>query len=64
MIKVVIRNIIYTILLPMVSLFLGLVLSFILSLLLPGDPVLAYLPPSFTAEQYNAMFHMLGFDQP
>ncbi|MBY8979617.1 MAG: hypothetical protein KGD72_04455 [Candidatus Lokiarchaeota archaeon] len=64
MIKVVIRNIIYTILLPTVALFLGLVLSFLLSLFLPGDPVLPFLPPYFTAEEYNAVLKLLGFDQP
>ncbi|TET00088.1 MAG: hypothetical protein E3J90_04320 [Promethearchaeota archaeon] len=64
MMKVVIRNILYTLLLPIVIFFFGLVLSFMFTLLLPGDPVLAYLPPSFTAEQYNAMLHQLGFDQP
>lgn len=64
MIKVVIRNIIYTILLPMVALFFGLVLSFLITFYFPGDPVLVYLPPSFTAEQYNAMVHVLGFDRP
>jgi ABC-type dipeptide/oligopeptide/nickel transport system permease component/ABC-type dipeptide/oligopeptide/nickel transport system permease subunit len=32
--------------------------------LMPGDPVLPYLPPSFTQEQYDAMRHMLGFDRP
>ena len=64
MIKVVIRNIIYTILLPMVALFFGLVLSFLITFYFPGDPVLVYLPKNFTAEQYNAMVHVLGFDQP
>ncbi len=58
------KNIIYTFLLPIVALFFGLTLSFLLIRLLPGDPVLAYLPPSFTQEQYNMMFHMFGFDKP
>jgi peptide/nickel transport system permease protein len=31
---------------------------------MPGDPVLAYLPPMFTQEQYDAMYRALGFDQP
>ncbi len=64
MLKVVIRNIIYTILLPIVPLFMGLVLSFLFCRLLPGDPVLAYLPPHFTAAEYLAMLRQLGLDQP
>jgi len=64
MLKDVIRNIIYTILLPILPLFFGLVLSFLFTRLLPGDPVLAYLPTNFTADQYNAAVHLLGFDQP
>ena len=51
----VIRNIHYTILLPIIPFFFGLVLSFLISRLLPGDPVLAYLPAHFTAEEYLAM---------
>jgi ABC-type dipeptide/oligopeptide/nickel transport system permease component len=64
MLKVVIRNIIYMILLSIVALFLGLVLSFIFTRLLPGDPVLAYLPERFTQEEYLAMLRQLGLDQP
>lgn len=64
MLRNVTRNIIYTVVLPIITLFLGLVVSFLLSRLLPGDPVLAYLPISFTPQQYAAMVHELGFDQP
>jgi ABC-type dipeptide/oligopeptide/nickel transport system permease component len=64
MLKVVIRNIIYTILLPIVALFLGLYLSFLLSRFIPGDRVLPYLPPSFTAAEYNAMLTQLDLDKP
>ena len=32
--------------------------------LMPGDPVLAYLPPTFTPAQYEAMRQYLGFDRP
>ena len=60
----VIRNIHYTILLPIIPFFFGLVLSFLISRLLPGDPVLAYLPAHFTAEEYLAAIRLLGFDQP
>jgi len=64
MLKVVIRNIIYTILLLIVALFLGLVLSFVFSRLFPGDPVLPFLPPGFTQAEYLAMIRQLGLDQP
>ena len=64
MLKVVIRNVIYTILILIVALFLGLVLSFVFTRLLPGDPVLAYLPPFFTQDDYLAMLRQLGLDQP
>ena len=64
MLKVVIRNIIYTILLSIIPFFFGLVLSFLFSRLLPGDPVLAYLPQNFTAEEYYTALHLLGLDQP
>jgi len=68
MLKVVNRNILYTILLPILLLFFGLVLSFQFLLLLPGDPVMVYLQgqgvhhPS--AAEYNAAYQLLGFDQP
>ena len=64
MLRNVIRNIIYTTVLPVVTLFVGLIVSFLLSRLLPGDPVLAYLPPSFSPAQYNLMVQILGFDKP
>jgi len=64
MLKNAIKNIIYTILLLIVPLFFGLVLSFLFGKLLPGDPVLAYLPPSFTEADYLATFHRLGLDKP
>jgi peptide/nickel transport system permease protein len=70
MLKVVIRNILYTILLPIVPLFFGLVLSFQffqLLRLLPGDIVLAYLQAQgipFSEAAYDAAYISLGFDQP
>ena len=39
-------------------------LTFILSRLLPGDPVLAYLPERFNLDEYNRAFRALGFDRP
>ncbi len=70
MLKDVIRNILYTILLPIVPLFFGLVLSFQffqLLRLLPGDIVLAYLQAQgipFSQAAHDAAFISLGFDQP
>lgn len=68
MLKVVIRNILYTILLPIMPLFFGLVLSFQFFQLLPGDPVLAYLQAqgisSPSPAVYAAAVQLLGFDQP
>ena len=70
MLKVVIRNILYTILLPIVPIFFGLVLSFQffqLLLLLPGDIVLAYLQAQgipVTPAAYDAALISLGFNQP
>ena len=64
MLKDVKRNIIYTILLLIVPIFFGLVLSFLFGKLLPGDPVLAYLPPSFTEAEYLMMVRRLGLDKP
>ncbi len=52
-------------LLQMIPVLLGAVtLAFILSRLLPGDPVLAHLPQSWTQEQYLAKMHELGLDRP
>lgn len=31
--------------------------------MMPGDPVIEYLTPHFTAEQYNAKLHELGLDR-
>lgn len=45
-------------------LFGVLLLTFFLSRAMPGDPILAHLPPVFTAEQYAAKAHQLGFDLP
>ena len=39
-------------------------LTFVLSRMLPGDPVLAYLPIHFNEEQYQEAIVRLGLDQP
>lgn len=52
-------------LLVMVPVLFGvLLITFILSRMMPGDPVLANLPPVFTQAQYDAAMRRLGFDLP
>ena len=66
--NLVIKNIIITILLFIVTISLGLLFSFLIVSMLPGDPVLAYLAargiPSPSQAQYDAMVIELGFNQP
>ena len=45
-------------------LFGVLLLSFMMSRAMPGDPILAHIPQDYTWEQYLAMRHRLGFDRP
>jgi len=45
-------------------LFGVLVLVFVLSRAMPGDPILAHLPPVYTPEQYEAEARQLGFHLP
>jgi len=45
-------------------LFGAITLTFILSRMMPGDPVLAYLGERFTPEQYYSMMRQLGLDRP
>ena len=60
MIKYIIRRLI--VMIPV--LFGVLLITFILSRMMPGDPVTAHLPPIYTIDQYNAEMHRLGFDLP
>ncbi len=64
MIPKIVKNLIYSIVVPIVMLFLGLNIVFLIMQLVPGDPVLAHLPTSFTQEQYDTMKEFLGFNQP
>ncbi|MFX1344834.1 MAG: ABC transporter permease subunit [Promethearchaeota archaeon] len=57
------RNIIFSFLIVFFILFIGVSASFIVSKLMPGDPVIPYLPPMFTQEQYEAMEEALGLDK-
>jgi len=45
-------------------LFGAITLTFILSRMMPGDPVLATLPQLWTEEDYNRQLHNLGLDRP
>ena len=60
MIKFIIRRLLS--LLPV--LFGVITLTFILSRLMPGDPVLAHLPRGFTEEMYIEKLKELGLDKP
>src|ERR1700756_4523247 len=40
------------------------VIAFVLFRLVPGDPVLALLPPNATPQDISALRHALGLDQP
>ncbi len=61
MVKFIIRRLI-----AMVPVLFGvLTLTFVLSRLMPGDPVMAYMPEGhFDPVFYQQMVHELGFDQP
>ncbi len=60
MIKFIIRRLLS--LLPV--LFGVITLTFILSRLMPGDPILAHLPKNFSEEMYLEMLAQLGLDKP
>lgn len=60
MIKYIIRRLL--VLLPV--LFGVITLTFVLSRLMPGDPVLAHLPQNFTIENYEAELRSLGLHLP
>jgi peptide/nickel transport system permease protein len=61
----IIKKVILTLVLELAFLFIAMIISFLISRVLPGDPVLAYLPfGHIHPELYDAMYHHLGFDQP
>jgi len=60
MIKFIVKRLLA--LLPV--LFGVIALTFILSRLMPGDPIIAHLPKNFTAEMYADMLRQLGLDKP
>jgi peptide/nickel transport system permease protein len=58
------KNLLLTVLTFTVLLFITLYFSFMLSKFLPGDPVLAYLPGHYSAEEYNQIRNSLGLNDP
>ena len=61
----IIKKVLLTLVIELASLFFAAILSFFISRVLPGDPVLAYLPEGSPSPEMIADFrHMLGLDQP
>ncbi|UCC18173.1 MAG: hypothetical protein JSV62_08625 [Promethearchaeota archaeon] len=60
----IIKLVLLTVILGFASLFLAALISFLISQVIPGDPVLAYLPDSWTQPQYDIMYQILGLNQP
>ena len=58
------KKIILTLVLELASLIIAAILSFIISRLIPADPVLPYLPGLPSPEMIADFRHMLGLDQP
>jgi len=61
---VLVRNMLFSFAIAIITLFIGLTVNFFLIYAMPGDPVHSLLPHSYTHEQYIQMRHLLGFDQP
>ena len=58
------KNLMYTLILAIVLLFISMIILFMISRFLPGDPVIAYLPDHFTPAEYIQMQNSLGFNDP
>ena len=56
------KRVILALVIEFASFIFASLISFLIFRMLPGDPVLAYLPSSWSPEMYDAMSHMLGFD--
>ena len=60
-----VKRIILTITFGIVSIFISSIISFLISKIIPGDPVLAYLPEGhFNQAMYDQMSYQLGFNRP
>ena len=64
MIPKLFKNIIYSIILPLIMLAVGFIVVFMIMLSGGFDPVVAYLPSSYTPSEYNTMKELLGFNDP
>ena len=61
----IIKKVLLTLVIELAFLFLAMIISFLISRALPGDPVLAYLPfGRIDPVMYKQMSHQLGLDQP
>jgi len=61
---VLVKNLLFSFTIAIITLFIGITINFFVVYSLPGDPVMFLLPLNHTKEQYDAMAHLLGFDQP
>jgi len=63
--KKLVKKILFTIGLGIISIIITSIISFFISLTIPGDPVLAYMREgSFSQAYYDQIYHELGLDQP
>lgn len=61
----IIKKVILTLVLELAFLFVAIIISFLISRVLPGDPVLPYLPEGpWDQNTYDSIYRQLGFDQP
>lgn len=61
----IIKKVILTLVLELAFLFVAIIISFLISRVLPGDPVLPYLPEGpWDQNMYDSIYRQLGFDQP
>jgi len=64
-IRKIYRDLIYTFIIGVVLFFLAMVISFVISKLIPADPVLVFLPEGrISPELYWVIYRMLGLDKP
>jgi len=60
----IVKLVLFTIVLGVISLFLAVIISFIFSQVIPGDRVLPYIPEGpVDPEVYQHMYHLLGLDR-
>ena len=63
--KKIVKTILFTLIFGTISIFIATTIAFFLSLTIPGDPVLPYLPRGrFNQAYYDNIYHYLGLDQP